>query len=334
MGAVRKLTAPIVVVVSALLLTSLTIGAWWIWIRDPDLGPPGSNPAVVAAPTPSTDGLRLPKKRGSVRFAVIGDMGRGDQNQIDTANQMARWLGKFDYSFVLMLGDNLYSNGSGAPEEYYNRFEQPYKALLDKGITFYAAAGNHDPANIYDYKPFNMDGNRYYSFKKDGAVPIGEEKAEFFAIDTNRLDAAQLRWIPDRLAASKADWKIAFYHHPIYSSGRYAFQASRLRRTLEPLFVQGGLDVALSGHEHLYERSHPQNGVVYFTSGAGGALRKGDLTATATTAAGFDQDTHFLLMEISGDTLYFQAISRIGDTVDSGQFERVEHKPAPASPRK
>ena len=81
----------------------------------------------------------------------------------------------------------------------------------------------------------------------------------------------------------------------------------------------------MNGHDHIYERVTPQHGVQYFTSGAGGALRKGDLHATATTAAGFDQDTHFMLIEISGDTLYFQAISRIGDTVDSGQFDRVKH---------
>ena len=318
MGALRKLTAPIVVLVAL-----LGVGAYWIWIREPNLGPPGSNPSVVAAPAPSTDGLRLPKKLGSVRFAVIGDMGRGDQAQMDTANQMARWREMFDYDFVLMLGDNLYSNGSGTPEEYDNRFEKPYKALLDQGVKFYAAVGNHDPANLFSYEPFHMDGNRYYTFEKDNV--------RFFALDTVTVDSTQLSWIREQLAKSGADWKIAFYHHPIYTSGRYGFTASRLRRVLEPVFVQGGLDVGLNGHDHIYERIIPEHGVQYFTSGSGGALRKGDLNASAITAAGFDQDTHFLLMEISGDTLYFQAISRIGDTVDSGQFDRVAHDVPPSS---
>ena len=143
-------------------------------------------------------------------------------------------------------------------------------------------------------------------------------------------DRTEQAWIREQLEKSSADWKIAFYHHPLYTSGRYGFSASRLRRLLEPIFVQGGLDVGLSGHDHIYERIVPQHGIQYFTSGSGGALRKGDLKASPITAAGFDQDTHFLLIEISGDTLYFQAISRVGDTVDSGQFDRVQH----STPRK
>ena len=74
----------------------------------------------------------------------------------------------------------------------------------------------------------------------------------------------------------------------------------------------------------------PRQGVQYFTSGGGGALRRGDIRVSPLTAAGFDQDTHFLLVEIAGDHFYFQAISRTGQTVDLGEFERVSHaEPAP-----
>jgi len=67
---------------------------------------------------------------------------------------------------------------------------------------------------------------------------------------------------------------------------------------------------------------------VYWVSGAGGSLRKGDLRTTDMTAKGFDRDYHFMIVEISGDDLYFQAISRIGATIDSG----VVHRPgAPAA---
>jgi hypothetical protein len=67
-----------------------------------------------------------------------------------------------------------------------------------------------------------------------------------------------------------------------------------MRSKLEPIFLQDGVDVGLNGHEHFYERSVLRGGVQYFTSGAGGALRKNDITPSSTMAAGFDADNHFI----------------------------------------
>jgi hypothetical protein len=78
------------------------------------------------------------------------------------------------------------------------------------------------------------------------------------------------------------------------------------------------VDVVLAGHEHFYERIHPQQGITYFVSGAAGSLRRGDIRTSDITAKGFDSDYSFMLMEVAGDELYFQAISRRGETVDAG----------------
>ncbi len=91
---------------------------------------------------------------------------------------------------------------------------------------------------------------------------------------------------------------------------------------LEPLFVRYGVNVVFSGHDHVYERLKPQKGVYYFVEGAGGQLRKGDLHRSAMTAAAFDQDQSFLLVDIAGDDLAFEALSRGGQTVDSGVIHR------------
>ncbi len=320
-----------------LLIAGLT---WWwlddrLWFGKSDdawLKPPPAKGLPVIEPSTFDDnGLALPKKLGSLRFAVIGDVGRGDRAQYDTAAEMTRWRQNFDFSFVLMLGDNMYA--AGTPEDYAARFERPYKALLDAGVVFYAANGNHDPVNILTYGPYNMNGNRYYWFKKtEGPLgPIAQRTVRFFAIDTVNLDSAQMAWLRRYMGESDSDWEICFYHHPLYTSGRYSAQSLRTRRLLEPIFVQYGADLALAGHEHFYERLIPQRGVVYFTSGAGGALRVGDIRQTNLTAAGFDTDTHFMLIEISGDELYFQSISRTGQTIDSGHFKRLEHPEAPPS---
>ena len=84
--------------------------------------------------------------------------------------------------------------------------------------------------------------------------------------------------------------------------------------------------MAFSGHDHLYARMKPQGGVQYFVSGGAGSVRVGDFRPGALAARGYDQDLHFMLVEITADALHFQAISRTGATVDAG----VVRKRAPS----
>jgi hypothetical protein len=141
-------------------------------------------------------------------------------------------------------------------------------------------------------------------------------------IDTERLDRTELAWIDREMAGSNAEWKIPIFHRPIYTSGRYERPARPLRAALEPLFVRHGVKAVFSGHEHFYERTKPQQGITYFISGGAGSLRAGDIRRTTLTEKGFDTDYHFMLIEISGDELYFQAISRTGASIDVGVVRR------------
>src|SRR5215210_1155773 len=219
--------------------------------------------------------LRLPLKDRSLKFAVIGDTGTGDRHQIDVANQLTAYRAKFQFQMVVMLGDNLYSGD--APKDYRKAFEVPYKALLDAGVKFYATLGNHDNPNERLYKPFNMNGERFYSFKPPGS------SVRFFSLDSNYVDDKQLAWLDKELAASGSDWKIMFFHHPLYSSGGTHGSAERQRELLEPVFLKHGVNVVLSGHEHFYERIKPQKGIAYFIVGSSAKLRRGDLTKTDLT---------------------------------------------------
>ena len=277
---------------------------------------------TVRVLTPAPGALALPLKDGSVRFAVIGDAGRGDPAQYGTALQMAEWHRRFPFEFVLMLGDNIYPPHT--PDDYRRKFEEPYAPLLEAGVTFHAALGNHDDDAQVNYAKFNMGGRRYYTFRKAERRLAGLAGAgvRFFALDSRSLDPAQRAWLDAELAASGTSWKICFMHHPLYTSGRYRSSARALRVSLEPLLVNRDVDVVLSGHEHVYERIRPQHGISYFTSGSGGAIRQRDLRPSPLTAAGYDLDCHFMLMEVSGDQLYFQAISREGQTVDAGVIVR------------
>lgn len=264
---------------------------------------------VLAAPAQQAT---LPLEKGSVRFAVIGDSGTGNRLQYETAEQLERAQQKFSFEFVLMMGDNLY--GSKTPRDFETKFEVPYKPLLNSGVKFYASLGNHDIPDEESYKPFNMDGHRYYSFKKG--------KVRFFALDSNYMDPDQLNWLQNQLQASTDDWKIAFFHHPLYSSGAKHGSATELRALLEPLLVKYGVRIVFSGHDHVYERIQQQKGIYYFTEGSSGQLRRGDARGASFTAKAFDEDCAFMVVEVTSDELVFQTISRAGVTVDSGLIPR------------
>ena len=262
--------------------------------------------AAVATPV-------LPNRPDTLKFAVLGDNGSGDKGQYGVAEQMAAVYRVFSFGFVIMLGDNFY--GSQAPGDLVNKFDRPYKPLLDAGVTFHAAIGNHDEPAILNYAPLNMGGQRYYSYVRN--------QVRFFVLDTNIMDATQLRWFESVLQQSHEPWKIAYFHHPLYGNAGRHGSAVDIRLLLEPLLVNHGINVVFSGHDHVYERLKPQKGIFYFVAGSGGKLRTGDLKPSATTAAGFDQDQAFMIVEVDSDKLFFQTISRTGITVDSGVIPRL-----------
>jgi hypothetical protein len=246
-----------------------------------------------------------------VRFAVIGDSGTGERPQYAIGDLMARYHDKFPFDFVLMLGDNIY--GSKSASGFRHKFEEPYRKLLDANVKFYASLGNHDHSDEIYYKPFNMNGKRYYNFRV--------ANVEFFALDSGYMDPTQLDWLKQQLSASNAAWKICFFHHPLYSNARFHGEDVDLRSRLEPLFKQFGVNLVLAGHQHVYERLKPQNGTNYIVLGNSGQLRPGDLRPSPKTAKGFDTDQAFMLMEIADKQLSLQTISRTDQTVDEFQLQ-------------
>jgi 3',5'-cyclic AMP phosphodiesterase CpdA len=186
--------------------------------------------------------------------------------------------------------------------------------LLKLGVRFFATLGNHDSAADQAYAPFNMDGKRYYTYAR--------QNVRFFVLDSNFLDPPQLAWIESALQSATEEWKICYFHHPLYSDGKTHGSSVDLRVKLEPLFVKYGVNVVFSGHDHVYERITPQKGIHYFVAGSAGQLRKGDVRRSAMTAAAFDQDQSFMLVEIAGSEMYFETVSRTGATVDQGVVRR------------
>ncbi len=275
----------------------------------------GTAKAVRVAAKPLK--ITLPRKEGSVRFLAIGDTGTGSDKQQELADVMVRSHSEFPFDAVLMMGDNMY--GGEGPKDFLTKFENIYRPLIDQKVKFYASLGNHDEPAQRFYQHFNMDGKEYYRFTRGNVA--------FYALNSNYMDKKQVDWLNSELGKDTSQWKIAFMHHPPYSSGSKHGSDKKLREVVEPIFLKHGVNVVLTGHDHFYERVKPQKGIYYFVSGAGGKLRPGDVKDNSPlTDKAFDKDMSFMLIEIADDQMYFQVLSRTGETIDEGVISNPRKK--------
>ncbi|HEY6893117.1 MAG TPA: metallophosphoesterase [Rhodanobacteraceae bacterium] len=279
---------------------------WWLTIVA----------VATAAATAGAVDLLLPNRTDSVKFAVVGDFGTGDRLEYEVAAQMAIARAQFPFATVLTTGDNMVGL-QDSRVEFEEKFERPFAPLLQARVRFFATLGNHDRSANTGYVPFNMNGARYYTF--------AEQNVRFFALDSNRPDRQELAWMNEALGRSSEEWKICYFHHPIYSDGERHGADIELRVLFEPLFTRYGVDVVFSGHEHVYERMAPIAGTVYFVTGSGGQELR-ELRSGAKPAASFTRDASFMLVEVIGSVLYFRTVSRTGAVVDADVIRRPGRK--------
>ena len=186
-------------------------------------------------------------------------------------------------------------------------------------------SGNHDDLATINYPPISKVTAKGVATTPMSVAACGS----CFWTPCAGRGAADLG--PEHAQQAVEPWRIAYFHHPLYgNAGRHGLNV-HLRVLLEPLLLEFGVQVVFSGHDHVYERLKPQRGVHYFVAGSGGQLRKGDLQSSDLTAAGFDQDQAFMLVEISGNDLHFQTVSRTGPDRglgrDSPKGERRQLRP-------
>ena len=268
-----------------------------------------------------------PDPGGALDFVMVGDSGQGtngipNQALLDVAAQMDA----LDPDFILHLGDVIYPKGEAANYQPY--FFNPYQNLLD-GAPIFPSLGNHDygtpdaqPYLDVFYLPANnpLGTERYYSFDWGDA--------HFVALDTTPpryKDSAMLQWLQSDLATSTAHWKFVFFHHAVYTSGPHWFDPTRpeMQVTLEPIFMQYDVDLVFNGHDHDYERSKPQNGVIYIVSGGGGATTYPVLQQQFSAYA--ESVHHTVQVQIDGCILSLRAINKDGAVIDQIALAKCPH---------
>jgi len=223
------------------------------------------------------------QKNAAVRFWVTGDQGYANPIQDQVRDAMLNWVKQNPRSafndapnntlldFWVTTGDNAYPSGSN--QQFQAGFFQPYKAIL-RNTPVWPVYGNHDARRWVFFDLFTFPANA-----ETGGVASGTEHYYSFdyanvhivILDTEKsdldVDGAMLSWLKKDLSATKQQWLIAFTHHPPYTKGSHDSDSKwdsrarmiKVRENVLPILEKAGVDVVLSGHSHMYERSELMN---------------------------------------------------------------------------
>ena len=273
--------------------------------------------------------------RRPLRILAFGDSGSGNDDQRALRDVFI----EEEFDLFLQLGDIAYGDGTFVELEQ-NNFAI-YRDFLHR-VPSWPTIGNHDdktdraqPYRDVYYLPEmalrEEDQERYYSFDQGNVhfVSIDTNDATLIPIAIDIRDTVtddMLDWLADDLAASDAEWKIVFFHHPPYTSSSRDPNGV-VRQQVVPLLEAGGVDLVLAGHDHHYERTLPMQGgcvaqpddtgITYIIAGAGGAGLRGDVTPQFWHAASDDTVHSYVRLTIHGCVARGEAVSAEGEVLDS-----------------
>ena len=190
----------------------------------------------------------------------------------DTAAVVAAGLAADPAAVALTLGDHTYPRGTA--QEFADCYGPTWGRFKDRT---WPSPGNHEyytkGASPYFAYFGERAGRGYY------ALSLGPWR--LISLDSNLAPgahAAQLDWLRAELKDHPSRCTLAFWHHPLYSSGGHG-SVPKMRDAWALLYAAGA-ELVLSGHDHDYERFAPQdaNGVLdrargmrQFVVGTGGA---------------------------------------------------------------
>lgn len=340
---------------------------------------PADNATDFTFTTPPTAGTVT-----NTRIWVLGDAGTSNGNQAAVRDAFYTFTAARTPNLVLQLGDNAYN--SGLDSEYQTAMFNMYPTMLRK-TPFWPCLGNHETAQstaFVDTYPY-FDIYTLPTAGEAGGVASGTEhyysfnyaNIHFIVLDSmtasrsvddpatpQNEDGPMAAWLRNDLQSTTATWIIAYFHHPPYTKGSHNSDTEteliQMRQNFLPILEGAGVDLVLTGHSHIYERSYlldshygvsttltPANKVnpgdgrpagngAYLKPLNGGG-HKGAVYAVAGSAGqvsgtqpGFPHPAHFisllnlgsLVLDINGNRLDATFIRENGSTPDSFSMQK------------
>ena len=304
-----------------------------------------------------------------IRIWAVGDSGKGDEVQKGVYRGALKVLGeeKKPLNMYIHVGDMAYTHGR--EEEFQRAFFDIYQTTLRQAVCW-PSMGNHEGK----YSDGLMQTGPYYdayvspAHGEAGGVVSGTEayyafdygRAHFICLNSYDVDrsaeAEMARWLEEDLHATDADWLVVFFHHPPYTKGSHdsdvEIELIEMREQIMPILEEHGVDLVLTGHSHIYERSmlidkayatptvadgvvlddgdgdlrgdgayrksaglHSHEGVAQLVIGHGGTnlSRKGAMPIMRRVQV----EHGSMIIDIEGDTLTSRMINSAGETTDT-----------------
>ncbi len=304
---------------------------------------------------------------GDVRIWVQGDPGHWWKESQAVHAAMRNWVaehprpGRPPLDLWLTTGDNAYRSGTNP--QFQAALFDAYPELL-RNVPYMPVYGNHDARRWAFFRIFSFPAHG-----EAGGVPSGSEHyfaydyadIHFVFLDSEASDRSSsgpmMQWLKHDLAANRQRWLVVLFHHPPYTHGSHSSdnphdsggRMAEMRETFLPVLEQAGVDLVLSGHSHVYERSYlldchygrsdtlkpamildhgdgnaepyrkplaptPHAGAVYAVVGSSNNLDDGPLDYPAMAASRHQRGS--LLLDIRGDTLEASFVNAAGQVSD------------------
>ena len=245
---------------------------------------------------------------------------------------------------IITTGDNVYETGTAA--EFTNCYEPTWGPFKPRTRP---VPGNHDwgngvrtPANLTDYFAYfganaNAGGTSYYSYDLDANWHVVNLDTECANVPGGGCAAGsdQHDWLVADLAANASKNVIAVWHKPRFSSG--STNLTDLQAFVDTMY-DAGVDLALVGHDHIYEVFQPLDpagnhdpafGIRHMTLGTGGAEHHAAGTQKPTSIA-LNDETYGVTRLVLHPTSYeWKFLPVSGETFTDAGTGTVHGAPTP-----